>query len=479
MIMDLGVNKDYIKFRYEVLFIFTLFEVLLYDGDIGAQLIVSIIEYLFILFTFGLNRRIGIMYFLSFTLLSMGAWSYVIQETLPYNFWGLRVFGYSVNIIFSIILLFLSLLSDNFKYKLAFDDLASKFLTVFILYSLFQGIVWLMFSVNYFDNFLKDSLLYLPYFVYMYLLGWLNITQLLKIVRYCISLTVISMLLSLFFNQLFQYGEGFYFVLMNSFAFVVIFSIFFLRDLYSGLHYYLLLISTFFLLITGSVFIGSKMVIILFILIFWIIIFFAKARRLFFFTILLLFFFVGPLIAWVSNNISSDLVISYKFLQIYEVFSLINLDSIASSNTSMGNVVAEGVTIFKYLKENPIALIFGKGFGGATPDIYGYLAPMVGDGAGYAQVDLNRNAYVRMHLPIYEVIIKSGIFGVSVYLTLLVKSFKSKNIFSLIFFVLLFTVFSNTKEMLLLSLVFMRLSTYLSSSMMVSEKFVNNYNTKG
>ena len=124
-----------LKFNYVVLLIFSILEVLLYDSNPFFQIPVSIIEYLFIVATILIDKKIGVSYFLAFTLLSMGAWSYVIQEELPSNFWGIRVAGFSLNILFSGLLFLYLVLSNGIEtlFQVRFQGI--KYFNYYIIYS--------------------------------------------------------------------------------------------------------------------------------------------------------------------------------------------------------------------------------------------------------------------------------------------------------------------------------------------------------
>lgn len=468
--------KNYLKkFRFEILFLFVFFEVFLYNSKSNLQLIVTIAEYIFITFVLFTNKKTGLIYFFMFTLLAFGGWSYINTE-LPNNFWGVRLFGFSFNILYSVFVFVFFLIKK--KYSIPKSIFYNKFFTFFILYSLILGLYNIIVLNNYVDNFQSDFFTYVPYFIYAYLLSFLDINSLLRMVKYGLFLTVLSMLLSLVFNIKFQYGQ--YFVLMNSFAFILPFSIFFFKNLYSKTHYLFLLLTVIMLLITLNIFIGGKLIIIFIITFCWIayinrnkfaLVLIIFSGSIFFLPSIFTFFIEYFSIADVDGNLN---VISYKFSQIFNAFSLIDLDTIANIPSSMGNFVAEGMTTYSYLMSNKMVLIFGKGFGGAIPDLFGYLSPGAGE-SGYALQDATRNQFFKMHLPIYEIIIKSGLAGFIFYLIMLFKHFNSKSIFSFISFVLLFTVFFVSKEMFLLTLIFMRIS---QEEYNIDSKIQDNINVK-
>ena len=448
-------KKNLIQYRFEILFLFVLLEVLLYDKLSIAQAIVSIIEFIFLLVCVLINKRVGVMYLLSFTLLSLGTWSYVTQEDLPYNFWGIRLFGFSFNVLFTISISIYLLAVNRFRIKKIEFSSMNLFFIRFIVYSIIVGLIFVFFfGENFIDNFLKDLLVYFPYFFYLYLLSFLELDDVLLIIKYGIAFSIITMLLSFFTRIFFDYGDGFSFALMNSFTFISVFTLFFFRKLYTQKEIYFLFFSLLFLLFSGRVFIGSKSFILIIVLFLWIAFSSLKYIKYFFLCLVLLFIFLNPIITWVSTNINSDLVVSYKFSQIFGIFELVDVETIAQSKTSMGNVVAEGVTIFRYMMNHPLFFLFGKGFGGGITDANGYLAIYVGDGAGYGDIDLLRNQFTRMHLPFFEIIIKTGFLGMFFYLKLLYQSFRKKDIFSFSLFIVIMTVFSNSKEMLLLCMLF-------------------------
>ena len=454
----LFTRKNLVKFKYEVLLLFVFLEVLLYDKLEYIQITVSVVEYLFLLFCIVINKRVGTMYLISFTLLSLGSWSYITQETLPYNFWGIRVFELSVNIIFTMLVSFYLLVANRFKVKKIFIRPGNKFFIVFIFHSILVGAVFVSLSMNYLDNFLNDLQVYVPYFFYLYLLSLLSVTDLRLVVKYAISLTVITMMLSFITNQLFEYGGGYKFVLMNSFTFIIVFTLFFFRNLFSRNQFYLLFASVLFLLVSGKVFMGSKSIILILLLILWLAF---SSWKILAYTILIIIsflFIMSPIVDWVLNNFSNDLMVSYKFTQILNVFELVDIKTIAESRTSMGNIVAEAVTIMNYMIQHPLFFLTGKGFGGGVTDTNGYLSDYVGAGMGYADIELVRNQFRRMHLPLFEIVVKAGVIGVFLYLRLLIKTFRKKDIYSFSFFIIIMMVLSNSKEMLLLCMLFDYLS---------------------
>lgn len=460
MINNILITNKAFGFRYEILLLFSFLEVLLYDRLPIVQIVVTLSEYLFIAIYLFIDKRVSLMYFISFSLLSIGSWSYIIQEKLPNNFWGIRFGMFSLNIIFAVFIFLFIFLSSNIKsnFKSLFGI---TFFDKFIVYSSIIGAVYVLIGVNYFDNYLRDLMTFLPYFIYIFFLNKLENQEIKNVIKYGLSVTIISMLLSYFSNQLFNYGDGFYFILMNGFSFIALISVFLVRSVFSKWHFYFLFLSILFLISTGKVFIGGKSIIIFAFLLLWYVV---SSKNVFIYLIISVFlFFVYPLLASFLTIINDEFVISYKFLQIISIFNYIDLETLASSRTSMGNIIAEGYTLWNYMISNFLILFFGKGFGAGVPDLFGYLSPLALPGAGYNAIDAVRNNFVRLHFPIYEIALKSGVLGLYFYIRMVIFSFKSKNIYDFIFFILLMTVFTNSKEMILLSLMFYKLKRYNSS----------------
>lgn len=452
------------RYRYSVLLLFVLLEVLLFSAPRGVQAVVSVAEYLFVAFTLFLATRIGLMYFISFSLLSMGAWTYVLPDLAPANFWGLRAFGLSVNGLFTAAVAVLFLAAPNLRARSHSSSFATTFLASFVVYSFVVGIIAVLLSVNHGDNFLNDISIYTPYLVYLYLVSRLDIQSIAQIGTYGVSLTVVSMLLSWLMGIRFAYAQDAEFVLMNGFAFIVVFVVFFVKDLYSRSHYYFLVGSVLVLLTANAVFLGGKSLIVLAGTAAWGLLHSRRAIAATFLVALALWTFRVPILSLLPGRLPEGALVLYKVDQIQDVIEIQNIERLSETRTSMGNIAAEGRTIFEYLSHRPVVLLFGKGFGGGVPDQFGYLTPLAGQG-GYAEHDASRNEFVRMHLPLYEIVLKAGLVGLVGYLALLLQLVRSSSIYSFTSFVLLASVFTNTKEMMLLTLVFLLLAGHPPSEM--------------
>jgi hypothetical protein len=439
-----------------VLLVFVVLEVLLFGGNTSIQMAISLAEYAFVAWVAYTDMKLGIQYLVSFSLLSIGAWSYIDPEIMPANFWGLRVFGISVNILFTLVMVAVCLLDTKRLPDL--PGAAGRFLAAFIAYSFVVGIVDVLLSINYGDNFSKDLYVYLPFFAYVVLLSVMDAGSLYQIVKYGMSLTVVSMVLSRVTGIMFSYGGQTHYAPMNGFVYVAIFAVFLMRRDYSLKHYLFLTLSVMFLATSNSLFFGGKTIACCAAAILWAVLRSRKAFCMAALTVIALIALGGPILQFISGRVARDPILTYKLSQIYDLSASSSLEQMSMAPTSMGNIVAEGRTVVRYLSENRVFLLFGKGLGGGVPDIFGNLAPLAYPGAGYAYEDVGRNDFLRMHLPIFEVMLKSGLIGTLAYVVLLVRTLIVRNTFSFLSFILLATAFSNTKETILLTVLLVALS---------------------
>lgn len=459
--LKINLTSNSLKFHYWPLLLFSFFEVIFFGELNSFQVFISLIEYIILTFVALFNIRIAIIYFVCFSLLSYGAWSYIVIDSLPANFWGIRFLGISVNLIFSIYLLFLLVLKDQNRNTKYFPK-ELYFLLLFYGVSIFTGLIYCFFNVNYFDNYFKDLMIFFPILIYPFLIFSLGKNETTKIFSYCVSTTIFGMLFSLLFGIFFEYGSGLNFILLNSFGYVIMFILPFCRDKFSGYHYYILVLIAVLLLASGKFFVGGKFIILALMSFFW---YFLVYKRNFLLvgltiSIISLFsFFWIEITDYLLYFFSDNLLVQNKLSQVISIVEILDLDLLSAAPTSIGNIIAELRTIFQYYKDSPIIAITGLGFGGGVPDVYGFLTPMANPGMGYSEIDAVRNNFFRMHLPVFEFFLKLGIFGGAYYLYLSAKSFQKQNIFSLYFFLIFFTVFTNNKEMIMLGLFFLHLSS--------------------
>jgi len=459
------------QLRFEILLIFVILEIFSFNNDKNIQIVITTIEYLFVFIYLMINIKTGISYFISFSLLALGQQNFIIYDSLPSNFWGLRLAGLSFNIIFSIFILLFTIFfkkGSNFLFKKEKNKL---FFLFFFFYLFIVGLINLVNSSNYQDNFIQDILTYSPFFIYIILLEILGLEDMIKIIKYSLVLTLVMMILSIVLNKMYQYGVGNFFVLENSFSFIFPFAILVLKSLYTKRQLILLSFIFITLVIMGNVFIGGKQIILLFLILVWFTVKIKRSRLFLIISFFGIYFFIEPIFFFFIEYYSGK-VISYKFSQIYVVINEMNLTAAAWTNSSIGNIIAESITLIDYLLKNPLILLFGKGFGGGIPDTFGSLSPWAG-ASGYSYHDLIRNDFYKLHFPVLEIFLKSGLIGLLLYNYLIFKAFIIKNAYSLLFVLMLLTVFYVNKELLLLTLLFLRTSEEYSNNNSVMRSSTN------
>lgn len=437
--------------NFIILFLFVFFEVFLFEGNVNAQFAITTVEYLFLTFTLFRNIELGISYFVCFTLLALGQETQMQSDAISLNFFSVRLGGFSVNTLYSILLLFYSLIRKRGSVVIV-KDINFYFFSLFFCFSFFTGIVNLAINNSYIDNFIKDFFTYFSFFVYIYILYILNEAHLKKIVKYGVSLTCISILLSFIFNKFVgnKIGYGSY-VLSNSFMYILPVLLVFLRKEFSKIEYLIYASIFIFALVKGSYFLSAKNILTVIFVLTWIALNSKKSKGIYMSILVILIFSIIPVFNFFIYYYQGTFI-AFKFSQILDVFLVSDVTSLASKETSMGNFIAETVTLIGYLTDNLVFLFIGKGFGAGIPDLYGYLASWAGN-SGYAEHDLIRNDFHKLHLPILEVFLKTGLLGIFFYLYMVSSLFFSKNKYSLFYLIMVLTAFYITKEHFLLTLV--------------------------
>ncbi|WP_413999312.1 hypothetical protein ACMDB5_01705 [Flavobacterium sp. W1B] len=447
------------KLNQYILFVFVTLEVLLYNRFFAVQAAVSIIEYLFILFVLARDFKKGTLYFIAFSLLAMGKWSYVITEEIPFNFWGLRFFNFSVNIFLSLFI-FLRLIL-KYKKNIDFDFVnRNRLIFIYLVFTFVIGLFSTLFGINYHDDFISDVFVSIPIITSFYLISIYSHKELQNLAVLCIKLTTYSMLLSYLFNIEFEYSEGEYFVLMNSFAFIVPFSIFFFRKYLKKEEYIIQVCVIAFLFITGKIFLSGKLMIIIVLLILWLI--YINRKSTIAIAVATSLFLITPvIIEGVTNYVNSNVVLQWKFKQIESGLS--NYNNLMLTEGSLGNLFAEGYLIQDHFKQNKRYFVMGKGLGAGIPDKFQLLSVTAGAG-GYKIEDLNRNNYHIMHLSLLDLALKGGYLWGALFIFFVCRFFFMGNIFSFVTFILLFMVYYTSKEMILITVLFYRLSIFNNST---------------
>lgn len=418
--------------------------------------LISIVEYAFVLFVFINNKEIGIQYFISFTLLSLG-WE---NRTDPnnfisyLNFWGLRFGSFSVNIIVSFIISSYLLFKDKGSIKFE-KNIYTTFFLLFISYALIVGTFQYAANKNYQDNYIEDILTYTPFLFYILMFNEISIDSAEKIFKNVLLISVFELIVAFIFNKRFDYA-GSHFLVNNAISPILPIAILLSKKLFSNRSWILCSLVVLFFIITQNIFISGKLIIAIILVLLW---FCKKNRKLFLFLIIptLIFIFnISNILIFLTQYFQGN-IIAYKFSQINQLIQTTDINNFAAEYSSMGNLLAEFMTISSYFLHNPFYFFTGKGFGGAIPDVLGYLAVAAGN-AGYALIDFSRNNYFKMHLPIFEIFIKGGFFFLAFYIYILVKIFRGKENFQFLFFLCFALFFYINKEELLLSLLLLRVS---------------------
>ena len=461
----MGLIKQHIDFssfhklyRWEILVLFVVLEVATFGDASVLQAVISLLEYAFLALVFYKNKKLGIMYYISFTILTFGIGNYDTLSLEPVNFWGIRLFGFSFNILFSLVLLTVVVITNNRAGYLQSWFREFKFYIVFFLFSLCVGVFYAILSINYVDNFLLDFLTYFPIIIYSYLVFRLDKNAIIKILRYCFALTVFSFILSFVLGKYFRYNTDSFFP-SNALYFILPFALLLIKNIYP------LYIKLFFIAILGWSFIYGYYFIsgktIMTVIILLLVLMFSNLYTgiIAILVLVLVLPNLSDILAFFIAYYSEGGVIRGKFIQIQEAIDNFDLHAVAMIPSSMGNIVAELITVLRYYTEQIQFFFMGKGFGGGVKDVYGYLDPWT-EINGYAKHDAIRNDFFKMHLAFYEVFVKTGLVGFFYYTIVLVKGFLSKNRFFLMHSILLFAVFYVSKETLLVTLLIYRLRNF-------------------
>lgn len=427
-----------------ILFIFILIEVLFFGPASFVQTIFAVISYIIVVFFVMENFQLGVFIYLIFTILSISSWSYI--DFNGNNFLGIRFFGISINILCGFILMIYSIIKYNY---IKIDKCVIIVLTFLGLW----GFLNVLSGNNYLDNFIKDIKIYLTIIIFLILIQAVTTRQRLQLVYYGLIFSVIQMFISYVLNIKFDYDSNSQFVLLNTFSYLIPFIIIFSHKLFGRVSYILLNIFVFYLIVSGNFFVAGKTLIIIFIVLFWWL--YHKSKFIFVAVLAGSIFMFSSLseLLLILRNYFDGTVTASRLTQIQILVDTLDLPKIASTKTSLGNAVAEFITVNAYLWNNIINLTLGLGFGGGVPDVNGNLSQFAGTG-GYSIADRIRNNYFRMHLPLTEVLLKMGLIGVLIYFNFLKKYLHDFNLKSLAIIILSLFVFYVSKEMILLTIIF-------------------------
>jgi hypothetical protein len=454
--------ENYKGFHWWILVLFAVLEVLFYKSDNALQLPVTILEYLFVLYAFFKNREIGILYFFSFVLLSFGSLNY-IDTDLPFSFWGIRIGGFSVSILFSVLLSAILFFEKKDVFLIKPKNIFERFLVFLIISGLIIGFIRCLQGINYIDNFFRDVLTYTPVIFYMPLLSVLSIKNCFHLLKTITPVSVVMLLLAIIMQKNMLYGGISFIAVCVSIKITCLIVLIWKREYKSWL-WYLMLCIVLFSIFSGSFMSGIKFWIMLFLTV---VFYWMNKNKIYTVLVILLIvsflIFFEPIIQFVQNTFFQDNgVIMFKFEELKSgVLNLFTLSEIAGSYGSMGNMFSELLTVWRHLLENFSILLFGEGFGGGVPDYYGWLQDGAGN-TGYALIDARRDNYFKMHLPINEIPLKGGLILLIFYFACLIKLSRIKSQFNIgiLFFISFFMLFYVDKENLLLALILAKIAEY-------------------
>lgn len=434
-----------------VFWIFGLGEVVMYDcGQPALQFAFATISYLWILANFFIDEQKGIIYFLTFNLLTLGIFNFWGQSGII-SYWGLRIGGVSFNIVFTAFLTLWMIIRKKGK-RLFPTDKYSIFFFVFYAYTLIIGISTSLLGDTFGDNLLNDFLTFTPILFYAILIKDLNRTKLLYIILKTFTITIIALILAYILNKRFEYSQEM-FIVGNTMSFLSPIGVIVLWKYYSKKNMCFYLVAMTFLIVMESYFAGGKTIIMFALIILWEL---TKSKKILFAGTIIIFIVFQILISYL-NEIASQMdnkILAFKITQITQIAGDIDLMTIAMDYSSMGNILAECITLIKYYIENPHMLLWGQGMGAGIPDYYGFLEPFAGR-AGYNAIDAVRNNYYNLHIAPYKVLANAGIIIFIWYIKILWNLFRTHDAIAFMAFLMLSLMFYVSKEFFLITYILM------------------------
>ena len=453
------------NYNFCILLLFSLIDVFLYgiEGIDLIKFLFSCLVYAYLVILFFINKKNAILYLISFNLLTIGWGNYYHLDNSSLNYWGIRFGGVSLNIVIQFFFCVILILKRRLSISYCMDPY-SRFLLIYLIWIAVVGFVNVLFGNIYSDNYIDDLLAILPVLFYFVLFKNLDVESLKKVLIYTFSISVISLLFAFLLHRKMEYG-GSEFVVYNSLYYLLPCGVFIMRKYYTSFFFLSSVVIIIFLLLTNSYFVSGKTIISFGLLLLWIL---GYNKKILGVNILLILLFI-PLFLFLLEFLSENLengTIAYKFHQVLLLFNSISILDVASDFSSIGNLVAELVTLLYYFILNPIYFIIGKGAGAGVPDLFGWFQPFAGYG-GYKELDMIRNDYVRLHLAIYGVFVRGGIIILIMYIHLLIKLFLSRQVMSFFAFIMMLFVFYSSKDYLLLSFLLLRISSLDSTKELI------------
>lgn len=438
-------------FSYSVI-IFVLLQVLGYQYPIFS-VVHCILFYGQIIFLLTTNKESAITYLLTYNLLSLNQSSYIFQEPYFISYYGLRVLGISFNVLFTLVVFSILFFKDLHQQKPLPNNIKGLSpLIILVFLNLITGLLRYIEGVNYLDNLIQDINIFMMFPVYYFLFKKITYSHINNIFLNCLNGTFLTYLFSLLFSITTNYTLNQNILLVNTFDHVFLISLLFSYNLFrSKIIWFSYLIFYLLILKEGIVLFGGKSIFYIVITILWLT--FHNRRRL---SRLILFVPIVGLIPFILSyliNFYETNTIAYKLAQMNLLLQDFELKSLMYTKTSIGNIIGELFTIIESWRKEIKFLIFGNGLGGGIKDHFGVLQPWAGN-AGYSTIDILRNNYHRMHLSFSEWIVKSGIVGLFFIFYSLRKLLLTQSFFPLFAFILFLTMFTVSKEFIILFLLF-------------------------
>lgn len=313
------------------------------------------------------------------SILYLGEWTYVIYDNS--SFYNIRILGISI-----VTLAFLAVFLARIKrHKIYF----SCFIFFLILIS---------FVLNDIELVLYDLKKYAPLIIIGYVIYEHRKIFDDDFINCAVYLTVFSFIISLLFDIRMSYAEGHEYIPMSSAAYLFI-PLLLVSSLNTKAKI-LLTIAYSFLSLFGLLLLTGKIIIISIISIGW---FWLTQKKRY---ILLLPVFIFVTASFVNFEIT-DTITLYKIAQLTQLFSL-DLLNIATLQSSVGNIIAEFLTLFNDVYINWYRYILPPGFGYGLSDQFNLLQIMVLKG-GYPQSFLDHDSFLALHLTLLNLILKLGI----------------------------------------------------------------------
>lgn len=443
------------KYNPLLLLLFSFIDIALF-GDVAPVLqgIFTVTCYIFVIVTFLINHKIGLMYFISFNLLTIGWGNYDEFDNITNGYWGLRIAGFTLNILIQILLFLIIILKSGLKNVFCYDEY-SKFFIIYFFWTAIIGTIGLVGGKIYTDNFINDLFTYLPLLFYLAFFKKLTKSDLIIMFKYVFAISIIALLWAYILDKTMRYSDKHY-VVFDSLYYILPVGIFILKKFFNVKILCCFFIIMAFLFLNNLYFISGKTIILFVCLIVWLLYQKKLLFTVFVFCLVLIIPFFSSILETLASTIG-DTNIAFKLNQVSSIFSSNSFMLLAAAETSVGNLAAEFITLITYLIQNPIYLIFGKGNGAGIPDIYGFLQPFCYLN-GYRPIDGSRNDYIGLHLAFYMVLLRGGIFIFVYYLKICAKLIKDNHAISFLALIMLLFVFYASKDYLLLTFLLLRLS---------------------